>query len=284
MDFNYGTSSNVQTHKSYTSTQLATGVPYTNGQPVNIEINDLPIGNYYFSTTARNDVAGRESASSAVLNWGASLQNNSVTFNQIANTVSGVSVVLAQASFTIPTISTLTVTMPINLTGGTYNVPVYLDGTTVSPSEYFPYYQGTSLQADGYAIDSSSPFNPADASLLAMTNGQNNWWTYMFMPTTITSGFNIANSLETSFVADNDTIIQICPYFTSTIYPGLLIGYTYLMGSYELKQNLPLSIVKNTTFLNALASNTGFGYLIRNMVSGTRVTAVAGSLTIKRTK
>jgi hypothetical protein len=281
MDFNYGNSSNVALHKSYTSTQLADGTPYTNSQPVSIDINDLPVGNYYFSATARNDIAGRESLSSSLFNWGANLQNNSVTFNNFASSITGAGQRLAAIAFTIPRISTLTVTMPIDLTGGTYNVPVYLDGTTVSSSEYFPYYQGTSLQADGYAIDSTSPFNPADASLLAMTNGQNDWWTYMHLPTTVTSGWTIADSIETSLVADNDTMIQLCPYFTSSVYPGLLIGYTYLMGTYELKQNLPLSIVKNTSFSGS-STDTGYGYLIRNMVSGTRVTAVAGTLSINR--
>jgi hypothetical protein len=92
MDFNYGNTSNVQTHVLYRSVQLSPGVPFTNSPNisignvtnVSIDINDLPAGNYYFSTTARNDFAGRSSNTSNVYNWaGANLQP--VTTTTICN-------------------------------------------------------------------------------------------------------------------------------------------------------------------------------------------------------
>ena len=77
MDFNYGNSSNVQTHQLYRSVQLSPGVPFTPSTDiannivnnVSIDINDLPAGNYYFSSTARNDFAGRTSNVSNVFTW-----------------------------------------------------------------------------------------------------------------------------------------------------------------------------------------------------------------------
>jgi hypothetical protein len=283
MDFNYGNSSNVALHKSYTSTQTADGTPYTNGQSVSIDINDLPVGNYYFSTTARNDLAGRASFSSSIYNWGANLQANSVTFTNLSTSVKGVGQLLNEQIFKIPNVVAGNVLMPVDITTGAFNVPVYLDGNTVGNSYLYPYYQGTSAQADGYSQDSSSSFNPADASLLALpANGDFDWWVYMYDTATVSNGWNIGVGLETVMVSDYDTPIQLCPFFTSTAFPGYLVGYTYLMGTWTLNQNLPIKIVTNTTFAGSSAM-TGFGYLIRNMQSGTRITGVAGSLIILRT-
>ena len=77
MDFNYGNNSNVQQHQLYRSVQLSPGVPFTNSTDiannvvnnVSISVNDLPAGNYYFSTTARNEFSGRQSATSNVYSW-----------------------------------------------------------------------------------------------------------------------------------------------------------------------------------------------------------------------
>lgn len=76
MDFNYGTTSNVQQHVLYRTVQQSNGDPFTNSTSTNIDINDLSYGNYYFSTTARNMTAGRRSAASNVFNWaGATIPN-----------------------------------------------------------------------------------------------------------------------------------------------------------------------------------------------------------------
>jgi hypothetical protein len=77
MDFNYGNSSNVQTHQLYRTVQSAGGIPFTNSDSANavynyisITVNDLPAGNYIWSATARNDTAGRYSDGSNAYAWG----------------------------------------------------------------------------------------------------------------------------------------------------------------------------------------------------------------------
>ena len=69
LDFNVGTSSNVNTHLSYTSVQIGNGSPYTSGSTVTINVADLKPDTYYWSATARNDNAGRQSNSSAAFTW-----------------------------------------------------------------------------------------------------------------------------------------------------------------------------------------------------------------------
>lgn len=69
MDFNYGNSSNVQEHLLYRTVQAGPGTTLTANDTITININDIPAGNYYFSTTARNDFAGRQSDASNVYIW-----------------------------------------------------------------------------------------------------------------------------------------------------------------------------------------------------------------------
>jgi hypothetical protein len=283
MDFNYGNTSNVSSHRSYTSTQLADGSLYTNGQTVSIDINDLPVGNYYFSTTARNELAGRASLSSSLFNWGANLQANSVTFTTIDSNLNK-SLRLGQSFFVVPFPSTNTVILPVDITTPDFNVPTYIDGTTVSPTKYYPYYQGTSSTTDGYLANSTALLQPAVASIISITNGYDDWWVLLYTEPspTFQSGWTVASGLEASFASDNDTAIQVMPFLTSVSDPSTIVGYTYQMSSHILSANLPYRIVTNTSFPVG-PSIKGMGYLIRNMISGTRVTAVLGSHTIDRT-
>ena len=98
MDFNYGNNSNVQDHRLYRTVQQSNGAPYINSNiagniytNVNVNVNDLPAGNYYWSVTARNNGSGKRSNSSTVFAWtGANLNSNSVPGNTIqANTLNG---------------------------------------------------------------------------------------------------------------------------------------------------------------------------------------------------
>jgi hypothetical protein len=69
MDFNIGNSSNVQTHQSYSSVQVGDGTPYTANSTITINVSDSNPGTYYWSTTARNEQAGRQSNSSSAFAW-----------------------------------------------------------------------------------------------------------------------------------------------------------------------------------------------------------------------
>jgi hypothetical protein len=69
MDFNLGNSSNLQTHESYSSVQIGDGTPYTANSSITINVADLDPGTYYWSATARNEFAGKQSNSSAGFAW-----------------------------------------------------------------------------------------------------------------------------------------------------------------------------------------------------------------------
>jgi len=90
MDYNYGISSNVQEHRLYRTVQQSNGDPFTNSTSSNVDINDLPQGDYYFSTTARNNTAGRRSNASAQFNWNPSTPTPNVSNACNANSVGNV--------------------------------------------------------------------------------------------------------------------------------------------------------------------------------------------------
>jgi hypothetical protein len=74
MDFNYGNTSNTQQHLLYRTITSAAGTKFTNTvgnaySYLSVDINDLPAGNYYFSTVARNDFGGANSNSSSLFFW-----------------------------------------------------------------------------------------------------------------------------------------------------------------------------------------------------------------------
>lgn len=69
MDFNYGSTSTTANHILYRTLQQADGRPFANTSSVSVTVNDLPTGDYYWSTTARNNMAGRTSTSSQVFSW-----------------------------------------------------------------------------------------------------------------------------------------------------------------------------------------------------------------------
>lgn len=85
MDFNYGNTSNVLEHRLYKTTQQSNGVPFTANVAANIDINDIPYGNWYFSVTARNNTSGKRSNSSAVFNWTGAIVPNVVISGNICN-------------------------------------------------------------------------------------------------------------------------------------------------------------------------------------------------------
>lgn len=145
MDFNYGTSSNTQTHLLYRTLQPGTGQTFTSGGNVVINVNDVAAGNLYWSLTARNDFAGRTSVASNVYAWagpavsnynpntgtggigGNNIQPNSISANQF---ITGLTPI--QTVNTLPVCNANTIGQTVYLTtdGKLYNC----NGTSFVPT------------------------------------------------------------------------------------------------------------------------------------------------------
>lgn len=288
MDFNYGNSSNVATHKSYTSTQLADGTLYTNGQTVSIDINDLPIGNYYFSTTARNDLAGRASFSSTSYNWGANIQPNGVTFNNMSPEAFGF--------ISIDNFDLINPSAPgpftgfLNLaSGASPGAPCYLAGTALSAAGGWPFISGTATTAAGYLANSTSAYNPYGASQLEISHGQQGWYflnTYQFLnPLDITEALQYWNQWQIS-TDTASTWIQICPFVKFT---GMPAGYvqlaTQLTFDTLLYESYPWTYdITNNDLIAGAGTILYAGIAIRNNTPGATIYINSASVTGRQIK
>ncbi len=350
LDFNFGTTNVVSSHKLYRTITPTSSQQFTPGSTVTVTVNDLPPGTYYWSTKARNNVQGRSSLSSSGYTWSgmnitpytstiisnASSSGNVVTVGSTANVVVGqnvtggglpsgvtVAAILGAGAFALSQIpgsplanaviklfgggvpkSSLPFTapptslgsaiyainqgdgseiLPVNVTTVSpgYNEPIYIIGSTVSPSKYTPWAQGTSSTSDGYISNSTGPFTPADASEKHLTNGQTGWYSFIQVPYdvgTISSGTQVISSLELTLISDIDTNIQIAPYSTIST-DSLLHSSDDTTYSFPLLANQVFSTSTSAYHVLVGADSNGDGWIIRNMTSGANVVIMFASLT-----
>lgn len=151
----------------------------------------------------------------------------------------------------------------------------YLTGTTVTGTDTFPYFYGTSTTTKGYAANSTAPWYPMGASQLVIDNGHDNWWLLEYMP--LPGGATAVTVQATKtimLVADANTTIQIAGVITTTANNKMNInGDTF--NTIELKAGKSVEVrhIGGATTGGASIMD-GVGTVIRNMVSGTTVTVM----------
>lgn len=284
MDFNYGANSNVETHQLYRTVQSGPGAPFTNSDSANstytnvtISINDIPKGNYYFSTTARNDISGRISNASALFTWDGTtinaynpnantgglpgnvyipntiqannLVNSSIGLQQLANSL-GVTQSIGGNTFSVrqgnPLGNLAGPLLPVYANGNvTRNVPLYIVGTApASINNYWPYAQGTSITTPGndgnnyYVANSTAAWTPSNAAILLIADGEDDW--YMVSNEDFASGTVQANQAfytNQGLIISSDTVDTIVQ-----IIPGFKIGNN---AYYEMDTNDMASVTIN---------------------------------------
>lgn len=349
MDFNVGNSNNVNTHLSYTSVAIGNGTPYTQGSTVSISVADLNPATYYWSATARNDQAGKQSASSNAFIWvGPSVANYAyIDFNcvysngnviTIANTDStanvrvgmnviktgGTGTLAANTKVTAITSGTTfiinptpvvalncanirvygggidydnmnpnvnitttlggysyttaianTVTMPINITSignistGNFDASKYMTVSYTGGGGTYPFYAGTSNVADGYTLNSTSPFNPGLAAQLFLYNGDLNWYVldYVYVGANAVSTQEELNILTThQIVANANSLIQLLPFVSISGNANGIYADTQILHTVDLYTGEP-EIIDLELTIQGTNSISGGGVLIRNFNS-----------------
>lgn len=309
LDFNYGFDSNISNHSFYTTVYNSNGAPLINNQAYNITVNDISnSGNIYWSTTARNRTVGVQSNSSSPVNWpganvstyngntggigGNNIQSNTISLTNLdrnLNTLQG----FGGTNFSIANYSGNSIIMPINAAANTTrNVPIYITGTTVSSTNYYPWYQGTSTNLTGtngnnyYGSNSTSSFNPIGASVIQIADGEDNWYTAIFddfPANTIPSNETYFMNYGLTMVSDTaNTLVQVAvglEYSNGGFYQVL----TDALHTITLQANLPqiYAATYNATG-SAVANLTSGAIFVRNMTGGANLTIVKGSLASSR--
>ena len=299
MDFNVGNSSNLETHKSYSSVQVGDGTPYTANSTITINVADLNPGTYFWSATARNDFAGKQSNSSNGFVWGgpsvSTFDGNSniggIGYNNIG-LGTGAQNIIAIYDYAVAFPITNTTVPPVNITSFSSNVkvsnfdtPKYIEGTNVGANYYYPYYQGTSTTANGYLANSTSQYYPADASQFTDLSGVDNWYAadYKLFNVIIQPYETFKFEWVGALVANANTTIQLSSFGTFLTTPYMVFLTDDTLSTYDLVANKPLQLTI-TTFSAGAAALDGAGLAIRNMVANTRVDITSGRPTSYRIK
>ena len=286
MDFNYGNSGNIQTHKSYSSVAVGDGTPYTPGGTVTINVADLNPGTYYWSATARNANAGYQSDSSSAFTWGGpSVTNYSSTSN-----IGGITYDNMQpngAGFLAYTNYDPRGSLPVAVTStSTRNIPLIYPGVSVSSTNIFPWYQGTGPGSTG-------AWTPANEQVEVISpEGTNGWYKVVYVDL---SGDNLLSTeigqlwCTLGVLGDvNNIQFQVCRYAIFTTTPNIIQLQTRSLQTYftGFKQPYPQHISMNDW---ATGSPTAggiyqWGYMIRNITPGSNLTVFHGTLSVKQQK
>lgn len=298
MDFNYGNSNVVTDHRLYRTVQQSNSAPYAANTSVTIPVNDLAAGNYYWSTTARNNTSGKRSNSSGVLNWGGAniqpynpntntggiignqISSNTVPYRSIGPGLTAVSLLSDNFYFTSPT------NLPVDVTSRTsLNQPIYIIGTDPGSNYYYPYYQATSTTANGYDANSISSFNPFNAVTWQRADGDWDWWVvnWLYLNAPIAAGESITTTSYLQFVSDVDASIQITAVFTAVGANTIYEGNDLFLDSLELKANQPVYFRYQdvASFSGTLG---GLGLMMRNMTNSANVIVVDSILQVSKAK
>ena len=297
MDFNYGNSSNTQTHKSYSTLQLGNGAPYTANTTLTLNVADLDPATYYWSTTARNDVAGRQSNSSSafswtgpsVTNWDSNTGNGGVGYNQIGNSVVA-STNVGSYDYEVSDLIANVTTLPVNINtfGNVYTAnldsPKYINSTYSGLGGFNPWWSGNATTGMGYSTNSTGVMTPPYSGYLNIYNGDLNWYAVDYKKTSV-----LVQTYEkltilwyATCIADADCAIQISPFVTFSSNPGLILTEAETYSTYQLFAGVPFVIDVSISLFGGTIIDGG-GIVIR-LFGSAKVDFVAGGLTLQKQK
>ena len=296
-DFFYGTTAVVADHHLYRTITLASGDVTTAGSTQTITTTSFPPETYYWSVRARNNIAAKQSGASSAYTWGGPgvtvydpvTGNGGVGYHNINPTGSPENRI-GFVAFGIPNVATNTVAMPIPVSSATiYNTPVYYDGFALDTTKYYPYYQGTSATTDGYLANSTSSFNPAGASFQILSQGDDNWYAFIYDNFGSTSKYPLANDeyfklvIDAAFISDNDTTLQLGAFYTSSATGTYFYFDTQLQNTMIIPANVVTRFSYTVDYQSYIGNHTdGGGFMMRNIMAGSRATLLYSKLELFR--
>jgi hypothetical protein len=290
MDFNYGTTTNTATHKLYKTVQTSDGLPFALSDSISIDVADLPPATYYWSTTARTDVTGYRSNCSASYVWGGpnvttyntSTGNGGLNYNQVnATSIAGVRRTISGVNWSVQSLQ-----VPfVAVSSTTHNIPVAI--SPISTSYAWPALSGDSSTSAGtsgrnyYAANSTGPGTPANAWILLVASGDDNWWaitddTSYSAGTMASTETAYMNAGITIFADAPNTIVQVSVGYKNGTSSYFQIDTTKLATIYLPDVSVPIQYTALYTFTPA-NNIAGGAIMLRNLGPG-NVGVVSGTL------
>ena len=186
-----------------------------------------------------------------------------------------------------------TITMPVSVTStSTRNIPVIVPGTSIASTNLYPWKQGTSNVSPGsngnnyYGASSTSSWNPFGASILTINDGEDHWYKIVyddFPLGSVPAGMAYNASWGVTLVSDNDTVVQLTRGFDFNA--GYYECGTDEFDTIQLYANQPRVIGRSFNVSGSTVPNiVSAAVFMRNIVSGTNVTVVKGSIASSRSQ
>jgi hypothetical protein len=174
-------------------------------------------------------------------------------------------------------LSSTTITLPVNVTtSSTRNVPILVPGTTVSGTDKWPWYNGTSSTGDGYAANSTGPYEPINAALISnWADGDYDYYILSFQSfgtNPLSDSEYLMVSMQILVVADTaGTEFQIAPYIRRTS-TGIRTIQTQSLNTYTCAEAGVPYVFSYTTWLTVNNDVSTIGTVIRNITGGSDLT------------
>jgi hypothetical protein len=299
VDFNYGTTNVVSTHKLYRTVANADGKPLPPGATLSLTVGDLPPGTYYWSTTARNGTeqsASNPLASLTPLLWaGAGLLaynyltgEGGVNSADLAPNAAGYRRLVIYNMRRAPDGVAQLVTDTTDR-----NIPLTYPGNTIAESDVFPWATGTGTITDGFGENSTGPYLPNSNSLQSIASEGLFGW-YILVGADLTTNpvdpdETMTETMSFNFTTDTpNTIFQIVSFTIQTAHGviGPVNINTEELASYDTGSIIepnPYHVAINWSG-NGAGSIIKTGYMIRNMTPGSNLTAIMGNYSLIQSK
>lgn len=254
---------------------LKGGISSNTIQPGAVTGNHIANGAITANNIANYSITGNKIANGAIcLDQLCSNVKNTLTFN------------IGGTNFGIANPTANTVTMPINAAANsTRNVPIYFTGTAINTNNEYPYYQGTASTTTGtngnnyYAANSTSSFNPANASVILAADGEDNWYIAIKNDTPngeVPTSQWFATNYGLTLLANANCIVQTVPGYENNS-QGYYTLNTSFMDTISLVANRPL-LVENSFGTIPGGNITSTAVMIRNITGSANLIIVRGSL------
>jgi hypothetical protein len=298
LDFNYGATSNVAEHTLFQTVSSGDGIPFPTGFTTFVQAGDLPPGTYYWSVTARNNQAGRQSATSASFVWGGpnvtvydpATDTGGLTWTNMGLNAAGA---LAETIYSVVN-DYITATPPVSVTStSSRNIPLIYPGVSIAGSQEFPYANGTSSASSpqGYITNSTGAWTPPSAALLYLTrstgDGFLGWYKIIFNDLsyiTWTTDEIVVSQAQLNLYSDTaGTTFQITPYVRFSNQANYDVLQTHFQSSYYIPYAFPFTTIATPVYNGVAAAEViEFGYYIRNLTVGSNITCFDGTMSSRQ--
>jgi hypothetical protein len=170
-----------------------------------------------------------------------------------------------------------------NINGANLDIGKYLTDSYSGTLSDYPYYIGDASTTEGYAANSSAPFQPGAAAQFNLYNGDFNYYAIEYGNLSVSVGESLFTDYKVQLVSNINATIQLSDFITFASQPNIMATNTQNFDTIDLIANRPIYYSSIWSTGGTASINAG-GVLIRSLTPGANIIAVRGSLNLTKGK